>query len=118
MRQAYAPLVWQCRYGGIEVPDALWHYAETGHGRKYSDNQAEDLSRYPSALAEFDTWGQRVVQFVSAKGRITPGTHRAFGYKAPGHLTQDLQLFSGATGECGLAFRAKAPPRSFSRLLV
>jgi NADPH-dependent FMN reductase len=23
-REAYAPLVWQCRYSGIEVPDHLW----------------------------------------------------------------------------------------------
>jgi len=23
-RDAYAPLVWQCRYSGVEVPDTLW----------------------------------------------------------------------------------------------
>jgi multimeric flavodoxin WrbA len=34
MRQAYAPLVWQCRYGGIEVPDPLWNYLESGRGKK------------------------------------------------------------------------------------
>jgi hypothetical protein len=28
-RDAYAPLVWQCRYGGVEVPDHL----ETLHNR-------------------------------------------------------------------------------------
>ena len=43
MREAYAPLVWQCRYSGIEVPDALWRYVEFGRGKKYSDNQAEDM---------------------------------------------------------------------------
>ena len=92
MRQAYAPLVWQCRYGGIEVPDALWKYGETGRGEKYSDNQAEDLPRHPEALAEFDAWGARFAEFVAQKGRVTPGTHRAFGYKAPGHFARDLQL--------------------------
>jgi hypothetical protein len=30
MRDSYAPLVWQCRYSGIEVPDALWRYVEFG----------------------------------------------------------------------------------------
>src|ERR687892_1037561 len=32
MRDAYAPLVWQCRYGGVEVPDDLWTYCEFGNG--------------------------------------------------------------------------------------
>lgn len=39
LRDAYAPLVWQCRYSGIEVPDALWSYGTSGKGRKYSENQ-------------------------------------------------------------------------------
>lgn len=38
MRNVYAPLVWQCRYGGIEVPDYLWQYTECGKDKKYSDN--------------------------------------------------------------------------------
>lgn len=42
-RDAFAPLVWQCRYSGIEVPEALWTYSEFGEGRKYSDNQAEHM---------------------------------------------------------------------------
>lgn len=32
MRQAYAPLVWQCLYGGVEVPDALWAFPKPGRG--------------------------------------------------------------------------------------
>lgn len=44
MQHIYAPLVWQCRYGGIEVPDVLWRYVEFGLGKKYSDNQAEDMA--------------------------------------------------------------------------
>src|SRR5919109_19308 len=38
-RQVYAPLVWQCRYSGIEVPYHLWRYVEFGRGKKDSDNQ-------------------------------------------------------------------------------
>src|SRR4029078_8925589 len=56
MRDAYAPLVWQCRYGGIEVPDPLWRYLESGRGKKYSDNQAEDLAGEPACLTQFDQW--------------------------------------------------------------
>ncbi|MBV8741396.1 MAG: NAD(P)H-dependent oxidoreductase, partial [Sinobacteraceae bacterium] len=44
-RDAYLPLVLQCRYSGIEVPDALWTVAHSGVGRPYSDNQAEDVVR-------------------------------------------------------------------------
>ena len=29
-RDAYAPLVWQCRYGGVEVPDNLWKHCTSG----------------------------------------------------------------------------------------
>jgi hypothetical protein len=47
-RDAYAPLVWQCRYGGVEVPDNLWTYHEFGHGKPYSDNQAEDMAQQTS----------------------------------------------------------------------
>jgi multimeric flavodoxin WrbA len=39
-RDAYAPLVWQCRYGGVEVPDNLWAHCTSGKGKKYSDNHA------------------------------------------------------------------------------
>src|SRR5256714_3411899 len=45
-RDSYAPLVWQCRYGGVEVPDGLWRYVEFGKNEAYSDNQAEDLTRH------------------------------------------------------------------------
>ena len=33
MRDTYAPLVWQCRYSGIEVPDPLWRYVEFGRDK-------------------------------------------------------------------------------------
>ena len=44
-RETYAPLVWQCRFSGIEVPESLWHYQEFGSGKVYSDTQAEDMAK-------------------------------------------------------------------------
>jgi len=32
-RDANAPLVWQCRYCGVEVPDHLWRHCTSGKGR-------------------------------------------------------------------------------------
>ena len=43
MRDAYAPLAWQCRYSGVEVPDTLWRYEEFGKGVPYSQAQPGDL---------------------------------------------------------------------------
>lgn len=92
MRDAYAPLVWQCRYGGVEVPDTLWRYLEFGRGKKYADNQAEHMAAEPGVLADFDAWTDAFTAFVAAKGKVEPGQHRAFGKKAPGHLLADLKL--------------------------
>jgi hypothetical protein len=91
-RDSYAPLVWQCRYSGIEVPDALWRYTEFGKGEKYSENQAEHLQGRPHVLAEFDAWVDGFAAHVRAKGRVPPGKYRAFGYKPPGHRLRDVQL--------------------------
>ena len=55
-RNAYQGLVWQCRYSGVEVPDALWSYAEIGVGKLYADTQADSLENEPAALAAFDEW--------------------------------------------------------------
>jgi hypothetical protein len=67
-RDAYAPLVWQCRYSGIEVPDGLWRYVQFGRGRKYADNQAEHLAADDAVLADFDGWRARFVAHVADKG--------------------------------------------------
>lgn len=94
-RLAYAGLVWQCRYSGIEVPDALWRSALTGVGLPYSQNQAEDLvERADNAefLRTFDAWTDDFAAFVAAKGKVEPGRWRAFGYEAPGHRMADLRL--------------------------
>jgi hypothetical protein len=91
-RDAYGPVVWQCRYGGIEVPDTLWSYQEFGKGKKYSENQAEDMVKETEVLDAFDAWTSRFRQFVAAKGKVPPGRYRAYGYKPPRHLGRDLQL--------------------------
>ncbi|MDQ3624039.1 MAG: hypothetical protein M3463_16395, partial [Verrucomicrobiota bacterium] len=92
MRDSYAPLVWQCRYGGIEVPDPLWRYVEFGRGRPYSDNQAEDM-REDDVYAPFDAWVAAFAEFVAAKGKVPPGRFRAYGYKALSHRWDDLKLY-------------------------
>jgi hypothetical protein len=92
MKESYAPLVWQCRYGGVEVPDELWRYMEFGRGKKYSDNQAERMEAEPNVFREFDSWTTQFASFVAAKGKVTPGTYRAYAYEAPGHLWKDVKL--------------------------
>ncbi|MBC7930779.1 MAG: NAD(P)H-dependent oxidoreductase [Rubrivivax sp.] len=92
MRDTYAPLVWQCRYGGVEVPDGLWRYVEFGHGKKYSDNQAEDMATKTNVFGDFDAWTDEFASFVGQKGKVEPGKYRAYGYEAPGHLVKDLKL--------------------------
>jgi hypothetical protein len=68
MRDTYAPLVWQCRYGGVEVPDDLWRYKEFGRGKKYSDNQAEHMATETDVYADFDAWTDAFAGFVGARG--------------------------------------------------
>ena len=91
MRDAYAPLVWQCRYSGIEVPDDLWHYVEFGRDKKYGDNQAEHMEAEPQVYLEFDQWVSNFVTHVGEKGKVPPGKHRAYGYRPPSHVMADLK---------------------------
>jgi len=92
MRDAYGPIVWQCRYGGVEVPDRLWRYVEFGRGKKYADNQAEDMADEPGLLRSFDGWIDEFVAFVRRKGKVKPGKYRAYGYEAPSHRLADAKL--------------------------
>ena len=92
MRQTYAPLVWQCRYSGIEVPEQLWQYVEFGQGKKYSDNQAEDMVQDEAVWQPFYNWVEKFTEFVKQKGKVEPGKYRAYGYKAPGHFWNDLKI--------------------------
>ena len=91
-RQAYAPLVWQSRFSGIQVPDELWAHGLTGVGVPYSDNQAEDMVGEGPFMAAFDAWVDRFASFVGAKGQVEPGKYRAYGYVAPGHRWADAKL--------------------------
>ncbi|HXG86894.1 MAG TPA: NAD(P)H-dependent oxidoreductase [Vicinamibacterales bacterium] len=91
-RDTYAPLVWQCRYGGVEVPDDLWIYEEFGRDQPYSDNQAEHLVERPRTLAAIDAWADRFAAFVERKGKVPPGAYRAYGYQAPSHRMANLRL--------------------------
>lgn len=91
-RDAYAPLVWQCRYGGIEVPDPLWVYAETGRGKKYSQNQAEDLQKDYSFLKKFDQWAEHFSDFVAEKGKVEPAIFSARDKIWPSHRLADAKL--------------------------
>lgn len=91
MRDAYAPLVWQCRYSGVEVPDGLWRYEEFGNGKPYSENQAEHMVEDGRVMRAVDDFADAAVTFVRAKGRVPPGSYRAYGYKPPRHLWADVK---------------------------
>ena len=91
MRDAYAPLVWQCRYGGVEVPDNLWTYCTSGKGKKYSNNQAEDVINEDEFMQAFQTWVDNFKIFIKDKGKVTPGKWRAYGYKPPTNLWQEAK---------------------------
>ena len=91
MRNAYAPLAWQCRYGGVEVPDNLWKYCTSGKGKKYSDNQAEDVIKEDAFMQTFNDWVKEFETFVTKKGKVTPGKWRAYGYKAPSNLWKEAK---------------------------
>lgn len=90
-RNAYAPLVWQCRYGGIEVPDSLWRVGLTGVGKKYSENQAEDAIEETGFMNDFAEWVGNFETFVRNKGKVEPGKYRAYGYKTPFHPIKELK---------------------------
>ena len=91
-RDSYAPLVWQCRYSGIEVPDALWRYEEFGAGKPYSLNQSEHMVEDERVMAGFDAWTGAFAAAVRGKGRVPPGEFRAYGYERPSHRLADLKL--------------------------
>jgi len=108
-RDAYAPLVWQCRYGGIEVPDALWAHATSGKDQKYSDNQSEDVIKDTAFMQSFDQWVEEFQRFVGHKGKVSPGKYRAFGKKTPSHLWNELK-----TGIRSWKLRFGKPPEGSS----
>ena len=91
IRDAYAPLVWQCRYGGVEVPDILWQYCTSGKGKKYSNNQAEDMITENEFMQTFDEWVNNFATFIQQKGKVPPNKYRAYGHVPPSHLWADVK---------------------------
>jgi multimeric flavodoxin WrbA len=90
-RNAYAPLVGQCRYGGVEVPDKLRRAELTGVGVPYSENQAEQVVNETSFMNGFNEWVNDFTLFVKNKGKVQPNKFRAFGYKTPFHPIKELK---------------------------
>ena len=43
-------------------------------------------------FAPFDEWVLAFAEFVRAKGKVSPGRHRAFGYQIPPHRWADVKL--------------------------
>jgi multimeric flavodoxin WrbA len=72
---AYGPIVWQCRYSGIEAPEHLIKSVTFGSGGKYSENQIPQLKTNTDVLTEFDKWVADTVEYVETKGPVPPGAH-------------------------------------------
>lgn len=93
----YGPIIWQCRYSGIEVPDGLVREIVFGGDGKYSDNQIEQLKGNNEILAIFDKWVEDVKIFVEAKGKV-PGSKYPVALKKPDSamhpLLRQLQLLA------------------------
>lgn len=90
-RDAYAPLVWQCRYGGVEVPDHLWKHCSSGKGKMYSENQSEDMISENEFMQTFNGWVHDFKNFVLKKGKVKPGKYRAYGFEPPQHMWANVQ---------------------------
>lgn len=91
-RDSYAPVVWQCRYSGIEVPDHLWRFQLFGDEKPYSENQAEHIIKDQGLLSGFDLWVGDFADFVKAKGKVPENKFPIKDYKAPGHRWEDMKL--------------------------
>jgi multimeric flavodoxin WrbA len=72
---AYGPIVWQCRYSGIEAPEHLIKSVTFGIGGKYSENQIPHLQDNTEVLTEFDNWVADTVAYVKTKGPVPPGIY-------------------------------------------
>jgi len=71
----YAPIIWQCRYSGIEVPYHLAQEIYFGQYEKYSDNQISHLKENKTVLNQFDAWVHEVKQFLEKKGPVSPSKY-------------------------------------------
>ena len=91
-REAYAPIVWQCRYSGVEVPDHLWKFQLFGENKTYGDNQSEDMVKDRLLMNEFDTWAAEFVSHVRQKGKVPDNQYPMKDRKAEGHRWNDIKL--------------------------
>jgi hypothetical protein len=87
-RDAYAPLIWQCRYGGVEVPDNLWQYSTSGKEKKYSDNQSEDVIKEKDFMQTFNEWVQRLKVLCTQKEKLNRGNIALTVINRPGTFGQ------------------------------
>ena len=71
----YGPIISQCRYSGIEVPEQLIKEIVFGGGGKYSDNQIKQLQENKEVLLKFDRWANDVKEFVEKKGKVPPSKY-------------------------------------------
>jgi len=72
---AYTPIIFQCRYSGMEVPDHLVKSTFFGHGIKYNKNQIGQLKQNKKIISMFDKWVSDVKKFVSKKGKAPTGKY-------------------------------------------
>jgi hypothetical protein len=110
MQQAYATLVWQCRYDDIEVLENLSAYADSGGEEKYSYNQSGDVIIDVEHMGKFENGVDSFEKFVEAKGKIKPGRYRVFGYKQPSHFWGEIK-----TGLRALMLRFGKAPAAYHK---
>ena len=75
----------------MEVPDHLWKHCTSGKGKKYSNNQAEDMIKENEFMQTFDEWVNKFATFVQQKGKVPPNKYRAYGHVQPSHLWADVK---------------------------
>jgi hypothetical protein len=73
------------------VPDNLWAHATSGKGKKYSDNQSENVIKDDAFMQTFNNWVNEFETFVTKKGKVTPGKWRAYGFKPPTNLWKEFK---------------------------
>ncbi len=69
-RLTYAPLVLQCRWSGIDVPDDLWRYVAFPRPADPAAPADARIAGAAAALAAFDAWTDRFRDVVAARRRV------------------------------------------------
>jgi hypothetical protein len=75
----------------VEVPDHLWAHCTSGKNKKYSDNQAEDVVEEKEFMNTFQEWVKKFEDHVQKKGKVRPNRYRAYDFKQPPHLWDELK---------------------------